>query len=401
MKHLHRREGEFIALIALMMSLVALSIDAMLPAFPDMAREFALADGNQVQQVIVALFLGLSIGQLWYGPLSDQWGRKPVMLWGASVFLLGTLVCIFAEQYSTLLAGRFLQGLGVAALRVLCFALVRDLYSGAAMARVMSLAMSIFILVPCVAPLLGQSILAVSHWRSIFVMLLLVALMLMLWFWLRQEETLAPSKRVVLNLTRLWRNGCEACCQPVTVRYTLAIGLVQGGFTGYLLSAQQIFDEQYQSGDRFALYFALLALAIGGASALNAKLVKRFDMRRICTLAAAIATLAGALGWSAQLTGTLSFNGFMLLQAVIMFATGLMLGNMNALAMQPLGHIAGVASSAISFISGMLALVIGAYIGWSFDGTSYALMLGVCLTSAATLAIVYRSKKHLMRIQTC
>ncbi|MEH6445357.1 MAG: multidrug effflux MFS transporter [Oceanospirillaceae bacterium] len=387
------RETEFVALMALMMSLVALSIDAILPALPNIAQQLEVSAGNGIQQVVAVLFLGLTIGQLFYGPLSDQLGRKPAIMWGTAVYIIGSLICAMADDFTLLLLGRFLQGFGVAAMRVLSFALVRDLYSGAAMARIMSLAMSVFILVPCLAPLLGQSILAVADWRSIFWVLVLFSLCLILWFWLRQKETLSIEKRVPMNLSTVYAGWRETCTNPITVRYILAAGLIQGGFTAYLLSAQQIFDLKYQTGDLFALYFAILALAIGAASLLNARIVRQVGMSKICAIAAALSIGASGVGLLFELTGLLSFVGFMLVQGVILFTAGLMLGNMNAIAMQPVGHIAGVASSIISFISGSLSLAVGVLIGSSFDLSVAPLFAGVLFCSIGALTLVrYKGK---------
>lgn len=382
--------------MALMMSLVALSIDTILPALPNIAADFNVAAGNNIQQVIAVLFLGLTIGQLFYGPLSDQIGRKPTILIGASVYIIGSLMGAMAESFTVLLISRFLQGFGVAAMRVLSIALVRDLYSGAAMARIMSLAMSIFILVPCIAPLLGQSILAFTHWRSIFWVLLVLSLCLVLWFWLRQNETLIPEKRITMRWKTLAAGWKETCTNSVAMRYTIAVGCVQGSFTGYLLSAQQIFDQQYHTGELFALYFAVLALTVGAASVLNAQIVSRVGMQKMCMYGALLAIAASSIGLYLELNGYLSFTGFLTVQGIIMFATGLKLGNMNAIAMQPLGHIAGVASSAISFISGALALAVGSLIGSAFNVTVAPLMIGVLGSCLIALALIlYKPQSQL------
>lgn len=394
---LKMRETEFIALMAFMMSLVALSIDAMLPALPEIAQQLNVTEGNSIQQVIAVLFLGLTIGQLFYGPLSDQIGRKPAILWGATFYLTGSLICAMAADFSWLLIGRFIQGFGVAAMRVLSFALVRDLYLGAAMARIMSLIMSVFILVPCLAPLLGQSILTVADWRAIFWVLLALSVCLLLWFWLRQAETLSVDKRVPMNFSTLSAGWVETCTNSRAMRYTLAVGFVQGGFTGYLLSAQQIFDQVYHTGQMFALYFALIALAIGAAGLLNARIVERIGMTKICTIAALMSIVCSGLGLILELSGVLSFSGYLLIQSAIVFSCGFMMGNMNAIAMQPLGHIAGVASSAISFISGVVALITGTLIGLAFDGTVIPLLAGFVLCAVAALLLVtkgVRSAAH-------
>ena len=271
--------AEFVALMATLMSLVALSIDAMLPALGEMGRELGAGHSNSVQLVVSVMFLGMAAGQLFYGPLSDSVGRKPALLAGLALYAAGCLVCLFSRSFPVMLAGRLAQGLGAAGPRIVSIALIRDRYDGRRMARVMSLVMAIFIAVPILAPALGQGILLVAGWRAIFGVFLAIAAVASVWFTLRQDETLAPGRRIPFTLSRIVGGLREVLGSRTAVGYATTAGLVLGASVGYLSTAQQVFQEQYRLGRLFPLYFALLATALGTASLLNAHLVTRFGMR--------------------------------------------------------------------------------------------------------------------------
>ncbi|WP_461538819.1 multidrug effflux MFS transporter [Spongorhabdus nitratireducens] len=382
--------AELIALTAFMMSLAALSIDMMLPALPQIGQELAVPNANDRQQVIVFFLLGNTLAQIIYGPLSDRFGRKPVVALGILIFLGGSLVSALAGSFSVMLAGRILQGVGVAAVRVLAVAIVRDQYAGVDMARIMSMAMSVFILVPCVAPLGGQLVLAVAEWRYIFIVFSLMAALLLCWFWLRQQETLTAENRRAFNLQTFIAGVKEICTNSTTIGYTLALGMISGVFSSYLMSSQQIFHEIYQAGDLFALYFAILALAVGAAGLLNSRIVVRFGMKALCqTATIGIALLCGILCAYSLITGVVvSLNIFLAVMIAVFFCIGFVFGNMNSVAMQPMGHIAGVATSVISLISGMVALVIGASLGAAFNQTIIPLTGGFTVASILALLVM-------------
>ena len=277
--------AEFVALMALMISLVALSIDAMLPALPEIGESLGVQQENSNQLVISLLFFGMAIGQLIYGPLSDSTGRKPAIYVGIGLFIVGCLFSVVATNFTIMLVGRFLQGMGAAGPRIVAVALIRDKYTGSAMARVMSFVMTVFILVPAVAPALGQGLLIVAHWRTIFVAFMLLAIIVLIWFAIRQPETLRASQRMKFSLQRTLMAVREVCVNRTAIGYTIATGLVFGPFLGYLNSAQQIFQDQYNLGTQFPLYFAILALSVGGATYINARLVMRYGMQVLTTWA--------------------------------------------------------------------------------------------------------------------
>ena len=382
--------GEFIGLMALMTSLVALSIDAMLPALPDIGGDLGVEQANHNQLVISALLLGLGAGQLFYGPISDSVGRKPAIYAGLVLFIGGCLISIVATDFPTMLAGRFLQGIGVAGPRTVSVALIRDQYEGRAMARVMSFIMAVFILVPALAPALGQAILFIAHWRIIFASFLLLALIVLAWFALRQPETLPPERRKPLSFKRIALAVVEACTNRSAFGYMIAAGVVFGSFVGYLTSAQQIFQEQYALGPLFPVSFAVLALSIGFASILNARLVMRYGMRflsgralmsmtglSIVFLAFAIATSGHPPLWTLMVYGMATF-----------FCMGMLFGNFNAMAMEPLGHIAGVAAAVVGFITSFISLTLGTIVGQAYDGTVLPLVGGFALLGGVALAVV-------------
>lgn len=381
---------EFVALMAFMTAMVALSIDAMLPALADIARDLGAQRVNDSQLVISLIFLGLSIGQIFYGPLSDSTGRKPAIYAGIGLYLLGCLLALFATNFQMMLIGRFLQGVGVAGPRSVAVALVRDQYAGRAMARVMSFVMTVFILVPIVAPMLGQGILLVAHWRAIFGLYLLLGLLIGGWFALRQPETLTAERRIRFQVGRILGAFREVFVNRIALGYTVMAGLVSGGFVGYLNSAPQIFQQQYGLGAQFPFYFATLALALGSASFVNAQLVMRFGMRTLSRWALlmlggfSLLFLLPAWGYAGQ-PPLWSLMAYLLLG---FFAVGILFGNLNARAMEPLGHIAGVGAAVVGSLSTFLSAILGGLIGQSYNGTVLPLVGGFALLSLLALVIM-------------
>ena len=382
--------GEFVPLIALLMALVALSIDAMLPALPDIGADLGAAQRNDVQLVVTSLFLGLGFGQLLFGPLSDFIGRKPAICAGLALFMAGCVVSILAPTFELMLAGRVLQGIGVAAPRIVSVALVRDQYEGRRMARIMSFAMAVFILVPTLAPALGQGILLIADWRAIFVTLFASAAIAGIWLMLRQPETLPAERRARFSLRALAGSAVEVLRIRATLGYTLALGFAFSPFVAYLSAAQQIFQDAYGVGSLFPVYFGALALAFGAASLVNSHLVMRYGMRRLSSIAAIGATLVSLASWA----GTFAFDGllplwmFVVTLMLVFAAVGLLFGNLNALAMQPLGHVAGVGAAIVALLSTLISVPLGGLIGYGFDGTLYWLLGSFALFGAATFAAI-------------
>lgn len=387
---------EFVAMMAMLISLVALSIDAMLPALPRIGADLGVTEPNHYQLVLSVLFLGMAFGQLIYGPVSDSTGRKPAIYAGLVLFVLGCLLSVFATSFPVMLAGRFLQGLGAAGPRIVVMAVVRDQYAGRGMARIMSFVMALFIIVPALAPALGQAILAIGHWRAIFATFLGLALIAFAWFAIRQPETLPHNRRHPLSLWRIVDGVVETCANRQALGCTLAAGLIFGAFVGYLNSAQQVFQEHYGVGVLFPAYFAALALSMGGASVVNARLVMRFGMRYLSERA--LWVLSGLsvvfLAVTAVAAGDPPFWAFMAYFMVVFFCIGILFGNFNALAMEPMGHIAGVAAAVIGSLTTFISLLLGTVIGQAYDGTVLPLVAGFTGLGLAALVVLRRSERN-------
>ena len=377
-------------LIALLMSLVALAIDAMLPALPAIGRDLGAARPNDVQFVITAAFLGLGLGQMIFGPLSDRIGRRPAIHAGLALFAAGCLMSVLAPDFETMIAGRVLQGFGAAGPRVVVMALVRDRYEGTRMARILSFAMAVFILVPAVAPALGQAVQWLGGWRAIFFAFLAVAGVAFAWFGLRQPETLLPARRRPFSLRAIGAGVLEVLRIRASLGYTLATGFVFAAFVTYLSCAQQVFQEAYTTGALFPLYFALLALAIAAASLANGRLVTTYGMQRLVRAATMTMALLSAAGWAAAF----AFGGlpplwlFIACLFAVFLCIGLLFGNLIALAMEPLGHIAGVGSAVVSSLSTFISIPLGAAVALSFDGTIYPLTAAFAVFGAAAWAAI-------------
>jgi len=381
---------EFVALMAMLMSLAALAIDAMLPALPIIGKELQVLTANGTQQVIIFLFLGLSLGQLFYGPLSDTFGRKPFIYVGISIFIIGCLVSIYAQSFSMMLFGRFLQGLGISSPRVITMAIVRDQYVGNKMAKIMSLIMVVFVLVPALAPSLGQAILLVSKWRTIFWFFIFLSSTAMIWFAMRQKETLSISQRKSFSFSHFKYATKRIFTTPVAIGYTVASGLVFGAFIGYLVSSQQIFQDIYKLKDEFPFYFGVLAISIGCASFLNSKLVEKYGMIKL-TYLATIGVVINALIFLiiiANNKGVAPFPIFMIYMILSFGCIGFLFGNFNSLAMEPLGDIAGSATAVISTVQNIISLSLGSLIAHSFQNTLYPLSIGFLSLSLASLGII-------------
>ena len=381
---------EFVILISLMMALTALSIDAMLPALAQIGSDLQVQNANDRQLVISMIFLGLAFGQLFFGPLSDSIGRKPAIYSGLTLFMIGTLVAMFAVNFSMILIGRLLQGVGVSAPRAVTLALVRDQFSGRAMARVMSFVMTVFILVPMLAPTMGQAILSFAGWRAIFGSFLLLAILVLVWFALRQPETLAPENRAPFTGQRILNMTQEIMRNRLSLGYTVTAGLISGAFIGYLNSAQQIFQEQYALGSLFSIYFGVIASSIGLASLLNARLVMRFGMRFLVrtSLIVIVVLSMATLGIALFFAGQPPLWIFMTYLMLSFFCVGILFGNLNSLAMEPLGHAAGIGAAVVGALSTLISVLLGTVIGQSYNETILPLVVGLAVLAALSVGVV-------------
>lgn len=376
-----RSRTEFTVLIAMLFATVALSIDAMLPALPEIAATMSPGAPNRAQLVVTSFVLGMGIGTLFAGPMSDRFGRRRVLLAGGALYALAALACWAAPSLEMLLIARVIQGIGAAGPRTVTLAIVRDLYSGREMAKIVSVAMSIFSLVPAVAPLMGQAVMGFGPWQGIFIAFLGFSALTMGWFTLRQPETLPPERRKPLQAAALWSATREVLALPV-VRLSIVVqALVSGMLFGVLSSMQGIFDVRFDRAESFPLWFALIAVVSMSGSILNARVVVRLGMRRVLnlTFAAQIAVTGGllALNLSGMLPEALAFPAHLFWTICVFAMMGLTLGNLNAMAMEPLGHVAGLAASLISSLGTIGSVILAVPLGFLFDGTALPLMAGV------------------------
>ncbi|QIE44948.1 multidrug effflux MFS transporter [Pseudohalocynthiibacter aestuariivivens] len=381
---------EFVILMAFMVSITAMATDVMLPALDRIGSDLGVSDPNQTQLVISSLFLGFALGQALAGPMSDSFGRKPVIYGGYAIFLVGCALSLWAQSWEAMIAGRVLQGFGAAFPRIVTIALVRDGFAGREMARIMSVVMAVFILVPTIAPAVGQLVLAFSDWHAMFGVLIAMAVGACGWFALRQPETLPHDARRPFSLRSIQTGLVEVCASRVAIGYTVAAGLIFGAFLTYLSTAQQIFQQIYDTGPLFALYFAMAALAIGGASMVNSMLVMRLGMRSLTRTAMIGIAIASALfaGPVVMFDGVPPFWMFMLWLLVVFFCTGILFGNLNAIAMEPLGHIAGLGAALVGSGTTFISLPLAWYLGHLFDGGVLPLIGGFGVLASAALVVI-------------
>ncbi len=369
---------EFVALMALMTSLVALSIDAVLPALSQIGADLEITDSRQTHLIVSLFFFGMAFGQLYYGPLSDDKGRRYAIISGLIVFAIGSLVCIYAESLEVMLIGRVIQAFGVSGPRIATLAVIRDKYEGEAMARVMSFIMMVFILVPMLAPSFGQAILFWFSWQYIFSSFLIFGLLTGLWFFIRQPETLPKEKRLPFSWSQLWISSKFILTHKLVMFYTLSSGIIFGAFLAYISSSQTLFQHIYDTGELFPLYFALLAFSIGFASFINGTLVMRLGMRTLCTWA-----MLGWLLFSGILSvlclvndGVPPFWQFVTVLFCAFFCIGIMFGNINAMAMQPLGKMAGLGAAIIGSLSSLVSVPTAVFVGSFIESSITPIALG-------------------------
>ena len=386
---------EFIALFALMTSLTALSIDAMLPALPEIAQNLSVTNANDTQLVVSMFILGMVFGESVFGPISDAIGRKKTILIGIAIYCCGAVLAMTAQSMTLLLVGRIVQGIGVSGPKIASRALIRDQYEGNAMARIMSFIMMIFIIVPMVAPALGQLILLFAGWRAIFFLFLLLAITVAVWLGWRQPETLPVERRIPFSIPAIIRTTGLVLKHSKVMAYTVTAGLVFGVQVTYLSTSQAMFQDFYNAGKQFPLYFAILALGIGMASILNSQLVMRIGMHRLTVNA-----LVGLIFLSCLLLlvgllteGVPPFSIFMPVFFLIFFCMGILFGNINAMAMQWLGRIAGLGASLIASVSSLIAVAVSVSVGKFYNGTVFPLAIGYLVCAMIALLLVLSADK--------
>ena len=390
-----RRPGpkETVALLAGLMALNAFAIDAMLPALPDIGSELGVRAENDRQLVVVGYFLGFGVGQIFWGPLADRFGRKPILAAGVALYAFFALLCGIAGSFELLIAGRVAMGASAAVTRVLVMAMVRDMFEGEAMARVMSLVFMVFMLVPMLAPSIGQLILLVADWRAIFLVLAGYGAIMWLWSFVKLPETLHPEYRRALHGSEIWRGVRAAANDRLSLGYTLALTAVFGGLTAYIASIQQIVFDVFQAGPLIGLVFAAIAAPMAVASWGNSQVVGRFGLRRtghggliafvlVATVHALVAALITEPLWLFILLMSLNFVAFA-------FTTS----NLGTLAMTNMAPIAGTASSFQGVTGTIGGASLGFIIGRAFDGTQLPFLVGMAACGAIGLALVWWTER--------
>lgn len=375
-------------MVAAIKAVNALAIDSMMPALALIGHDLGIAAENDRQWVITAYMLGFGAAQLVYGPLADRYGRKPILKVSLSIYIVFSLAAALAVSFQLMLAARVVQGIGAAASRVLVISIVRDRFSGRQMARVMSLAMIVFLAVPILAPSIGQLILLAAPWRWIFGGLAVYGAGVLVWIVLRLPETLHPEDRLPLSLPAIARAFRKSLTDRMAVGYMLAMTLVLGGMFGFINSAQQVFVDVFNEPLTFTLNFAVIAGFMALASLTNARIVGKLGTRRV-SHTALLGYIAVCAGHTAVVfAGYENLITFTVFQAVMMFCFGLMAPNFGSMAMEPLGHVAGTGSSVQGFCTTIGGALLGFVIGQAFDGTVRPLMVGFLVCALAGLVVV-------------
>jgi len=379
---------EFVALVAALMSLAALGIDSMLPALPAIGAALGVATENQRQFIVTAFVLGFGIAQLAHGPLADRFGRRTVLLWAIGGYVIANIACAVSASFELLLAARVFGGAMVAATRVATVAMVRDCYHGRPMARVMSIAFMVFMIVPVLAPAFGQTVLLFANWRGIFWVVAGLSLLVWTWFFIRMPETLHADAQQPLSVKRVAGGWKQTLSDRWSLGYTLASTSLMGALYGYLNSVQQIMFDTFRHPQLLAVMFAVTAALMAAANLTNARLVMRLGTRLISHSAVTALVVLSAIHLAVALAGYETLVGFVILQALTMGCFGLATSNFSSMAMENMGGIAGTASSVQGFTSVTFGAMIGVVIGQAFDGTTAPLAAGFLLCGIVSLVVV-------------
>lgn len=379
---------EFVAMVAGLMALNALSIDPMLPALPAIGKSLSITDPNDRQWIITAYFIGLGVGSLLYGPLSDRYGRRPVLMICLVLFLMMTIFCALAPTFETLLIGRVAAGFFAASCRVITVGMVRDRFHGDQMARIMSLIFIVFLVVPILAPSFGQAILLIAPWRWIFWILAILCLFKLIWLVLRMPETLRPENRVAIRADDIFGTLRFIVTHRSAIGYMMASGVVMGGLLGFLTSVQQIFFDVFRRPDLFPFAFAAIAAFMGVGSFGNSRFVERFGARRLSQGSLMIMILLSALHTLVALSGVETMASFIAFQSLTMLAFAFTGSNFSAISMEPFARGAGMASSFQAFLTTIISALLGALVGSMFNGTTLPMALGFTIYGSISLGLV-------------
>jgi DHA1 family bicyclomycin/chloramphenicol resistance-like MFS transporter len=383
---------EFLILIAALMACQAFAVDAMLPALPTIAAALRVTDANHMQWVIAAYTGGLGIGQLFWGVLSDRFGRRPILLAGLAAYMVAASLCGLAGSFVALLAWRFVHGLAAAAM-VVSRSMVRDVYSGRQMARVMSLTFIVFLLVPIIAPSFGQLLLWFLDWRFLFITFSIFGIAVWLWVLLRLPETLHPEFRYTLTVDHVVTATRRVIADRASFWYTLAQTVIFGSVLAYVSTVQQIFETVFKRPALMPAMFALCSLVMAAGSFTNARIVERFGMRRVSQTGLLLYILAAALHIAVVMAGEESIASFVLLQSLTLAFIGFLGANFGAMAMEHMGPVAGLAAALQGSFSSVGGAIVGATVGHFFNGTTLPLAIGLLCCGSFALACVLAAER--------
>ena len=390
--------AEFVAIMAMLVATVAISIDGMLPALSIIADELTPLRPNNAQMILSFFVAGMAAGTLIVGPLSDSFGRKPIIYYGASLYIFTSAVCVLSPSLEVILISRFLQGVGASAPRVVAQALVRDFYKGREMARISSFIMIIFALVPAIAPLLGSFVMLAFNWRFIFLMFIAFVAVSTMWMTFRIDESVTKEKRIEFNLKQVGLAFKEVLSNQMILTSITTLVFAYGILFIGIFLIQPVFEQVFNRASTFPYWFATIALLAASSSYVNARLVRKLGMRMLTSIAfraqVCFSALVFFVYWLGYFEGQFGFFCFLFWMFSIFFQAGLTMGNLTALAMEPVGHIAGTAASLVSAIATIGSVLLAAIVGQFFDGTPAAMIAGVALFATLGSVSSHRLKRY-------
>ena len=379
---------EFVSMVAALMALNALAIDIMLPGLGQIGEYYQLSKPNDQQLIIFSYIIGFGLPQLFFGPVSDRFGRKGLLKISLVGYIFAAIACAMTTSFTLMLVMRFVQGVFAAGVRVIAVSIVRDVTAGRAMARIMSLVMTVFMIVPIIAPAIGSGIMAVASWKWTFGVLAIAALAVLIWVQIRLPETLGHEARHELSFSRTFKNYGTVLKNRTTLGYMTASGVIFGSLFAFIGASEQIFDDVFGRGEKFALWFAIIAGSLAVANLTNASLVERFGMRRIShsvTLAFVVLSIVNVI---AMHYGDGNFYVFLVLFSLTFACFGMMGANFSAIAMEPQGRMAGTASAAYGFATSTVSAIIGKEVASRFDGSVVPILIGFAVLGIASLGII-------------
>lgn len=380
---------EFIAMMAALLAVNAFAIDSMLPALGAIAGHYQISHANDQQLIIFVFVLGFGFPQLVFGPLSDRYGRKGLLLLSLCGFALASFICMMVKSFETLLAARFVQGIFAAGARVIAGAIIRDVLAGRAMAKIMSLVLTVFMIVPVLAPIIGTVIMNHAHWNWIFGCLGISGFLVLSWIYIRLPQTLPPDKRQNISFKTVFGHYGRVLSEPVSCGYMLASAFIFAGLFAFIGASEQIFDEAFGVGDKFWLWFAAIALGMAAANLVNARIVERVGMRRISHLMLLCFIALALLNWILLEIFGAVFAIFLPIFSINFACIGLIGANFSALALEPQGARAGTANAVYGFATSTLASLIGYAVASQFDGSVIPIMIGFVVLGCMSLGIVF------------